>query len=357
MFRKLAFPSKYVQGAGILKELGDLLTGFGSRPILIADSIAFEKSGKYIKKNLGFLKKVKIKKFQGEVTKSKVNNISKKIFDSNSIDFVIGFGGGKTIDLAKTVSDRCKLPSAMIPTSVATNAACSAVAVLYKKNGIFDEVCRFPKHPDLVVVDSQIIAEAPIRLFVSGMGDALAAKFEAEACFKSKAKTAAGGFTSNSAISWARTCYNTIIEQGAIAMIAVKKKKVSISVENVIEAILVQSSIGFESGGTALAHAITNAITNLKRAPKLLHGEKVAFSTIVQLIVENRSISEIQNVIEFCRNVGLPTKLSDIGLDLKDALSLDQVSEAACLENNTANMPFDVDSTAIINGLKSIELF
>ena len=36
-------------------------------------------------------------------------------------------------------------------------------------------------HPDLVLVDSNIIAEAPVRFLASGMGDALATYFEAQA--------------------------------------------------------------------------------------------------------------------------------------------------------------------------------
>ena len=357
MLKILAFPNRYVQGPGIVELLSDFCTVFGSRPILIVDAKAFKAAGKELKKGLNSFEKIEIYEFHGEVTKIKVENISRKIIDGNSIDFVIGFGGGKTLDLAKSVAHRSKLPNVMVPTSVATNAACSAIAVMYTENGVLDEVFRFTEHPGLVFVDTRIIAEAPIRLFVSGMGDALAAKFEAEACAASKAQTPSGGLTGLSALAWANSCYATLMEQGAIAKIAVEKKTATKPLENVIEAILIQSAIGFESGGTALAHAVTNAITNTKKDHKYLHGEKVAFGTIVQLIIENRPIREIKDVIAFCRSVGLPTKLADIGLEAEDDHMLRQVAEAACMEKNTANMPFEVDSIAIFNGLRSTEFF
>ncbi len=44
-----------------------------------------------------------------------------------------------------------------------------------------------PANPNLVLVDTDIIANAPARLLVSGMGDALATYFEAKACQASNA--------------------------------------------------------------------------------------------------------------------------------------------------------------------------
>jgi glycerol dehydrogenase len=56
------------------------------------------------------------------------------------------------------------------------------------------KVYRFyRKYPDLVLVDSQVIAQGPPRLLVAGMGDALATWFEAKTCVAGCVKNMRGG--------------------------------------------------------------------------------------------------------------------------------------------------------------------
>ncbi len=50
-----------------------------------------------------------------------------------------------------------------------------------------------PRNPNMVIVDTQIVAGAPARLLAAGIGDALATWFEARACSRSGATTMAGG--------------------------------------------------------------------------------------------------------------------------------------------------------------------
>ena len=56
----------------------------------------------------------------------------------------------------------------MIPTAAASDAPCTFVSVLYSENGqeiVGDRI--FHKCPDLVYVDTTIVAQAPVRLPVS----------------------------------------------------------------------------------------------------------------------------------------------------------------------------------------------
>lgn len=61
----------------------------------------------------------------------------------------------------------------MIPTIASTDAPTSALSVIYTEAGEFEEYLIYPKNPDMVVMDTAIIAKAPVRLLVAGMGDAL----------------------------------------------------------------------------------------------------------------------------------------------------------------------------------------
>ncbi len=64
---------------------------------------------------------------------------------------------------------------------------------------------------------------------------------------------------------------------------------------------------GLKAGALAAAHANHNGLTVLGETHKLLHGEKVAFGTLVQLVLERRDAEDILKIIAFCRDCGLPT--------------------------------------------------
>ena len=57
--------------------------------------------------------------------------------------------------------------------------------------------------------------------------------------------------------------------------------------ENVVEINTYLSGVGFESGGLAAAHGIQKGFTVIPELHNALHGEKVAFCTIAQLVLEN----------------------------------------------------------------------
>ena len=100
--------------------------------------------------------------------------------------------------------------------------------------------------------------------------------------------------------------------------------------------------MGFESGGLAAAHAIHDGLTVLEETHKYFHGEKVAFGTLCQLVLENAPEDEINTVIDFCLTVGLPVCLEDIGVhDIGDRLT--EVAEKACIPDESIHfMPFPV---------------
>jgi glycerol dehydrogenase len=265
----------------------------------------------------------------------------------------VGLGGGKAIDTAKCVAEGNAV--IIVPTIAATDAPTSHSAVLYTPDGAFDDYAYFKQSPCVVMVDTAIIAKAPSRFLVSGMGDALSTYFEARATSKAFADVNAGlpcgcregvcgsAKSTKTALALADLCYRTLMEDGRKAKEACDADVVTAALENIVEANILLSGLGFESGGLAAAHAIHDGLTILEGTHQYYHGEKVAFGTLAQLVLENAPDAEIREVLDFCLDLGLPVCLADIGVEEIEEGELLEVAKKACIpEESVYSMPFPI---------------
>lgn len=345
-------PSKYVQGENVLASISEYVKVLGCNPMAIADSFVTDLVGETVQKSFADADMpLKTDIFNGECSRPEIERLL-EVSKEAKADVIIGIGGGKTLDTAKSIGFYQKIPVVVVPTIASTDAPTSALAVIYTPEGEFSEYLMFPSNPNMVIMDTKIIAGAPARLLVSGIGDALSTYFEARACGISGAQTMAGGASTLAAQALAKLCYDTILANGLKAKIAVENNMSSPAVEHIIEANTYLSGIGFESSGLAGAHAIHNGLTKLEECHHLFHGEKVAFGTLVQLVLENAPMEEINTVLNFCRELGLPTNLHDMGVKELNREKLMEVAEASCAEGETIhNMPFEVTPTAVLSAI------
>jgi glycerol dehydrogenase len=256
---------------------------------------------------------------------------------------IVGAGGGKVLDTARAVAADLSLPVVNCPTVASSDAPCSALSVIYSEGGVFQEYRFYRRNPDLVLVDTEVIAQAPPRLLVAGMGDALATWFEARTCLSGHIKNMRGGGSTRSAAALAELCYKTLLEDGTAALRAVEAKVVTPALERLVEANTLLSGLGFESSGLAAAHALHNGLTVAPGTHHYLHGEKVAFGLLVQLVMEGSSRSTVEQVLGFATEVGLPTTLADVGLAELPSDLLNQIAQRATAPGETIhNEPFEV---------------
>ena len=339
----IASPSRYIQGKGELSNLRLHAERLGSKLcILVSDTGKKRVASSIADSMAGSSMEAVYETFNGECSMNEINRIL-EVFRGSGSDIMVGIGGGKIHDTAKAVAYYAKAPVIIVPTIASTDAPCSALSVIYSDEGVFEQYLFLPSSPNLVLVDTDIVSKAPARLLVSGMGDALATYFEARACQASGAANCVGGKTTLAAMELARLCYETLLSDGVKAKLAVENKVCTKAVENIIEANTYLSGIGFESGGLAGAHAIHNGLTAIPETHALYHGEKVAFGTLVQLILENADEDELEEVILFCMEVGLPTTLEALGIAERDPARLREVAALACADTDTLhNMPFTV---------------
>ncbi len=343
MERIMISPSRYVQGSGAMKEIGRHILLLGNCALCIGGKRGLQSVEAELRQSCSEHQVTcSLETFRGECSKAEIDRLV-GVTERLGANVIVGVGGGKALDVAKAVAYYAKLPVAIVPTIAATDAPCSALSVIYSEQGVFESYLVLPRNPDLVLVDTSIIAKAPLRLFVSGMGDALATWFEAEACSKAPALNLPGGLSTAAALCLARLCFDTLLDYGFPAKLAVEKGVVTEAVEKVVEANTLLSGLGFESSGLAAAHAVHNGFTLLPETHAMYHGEKVAFGTLVQLVMENRKTEEIERVIKFCIEVGLPVTLADIGVKQVSDEKIYQVAEAVCAGGETVhNEPFAV---------------
>ena len=194
----LVAPLRYVQGPDALRRLGEQLLALGIKnPLVLASPSAKKAVASAITEclesrdlNHAFVD------FGGQCTWKEVERI-KNICVKGDHDAIVSCGGGKTLDAGRCAASGpavnvekeppevfskfgAGVPCINIPTVASTDAPTSAVSLIYTEKGTIEATMVFPTNPAMVLVDTSVIARAPVRLLVAGMGDALATFFEAD---------------------------------------------------------------------------------------------------------------------------------------------------------------------------------
>jgi len=350
--KKIVSPGKYIQGPGEINKLAEYCLPFGTKLFVIASESVMKLTRQRVENSFKNTQtKLYFEQFNRECSKHEIQRL-KKLAEVKEAQVILGIGGGKAIDTAKAIAFYLEIPVIIVPTIASTDAPCSAISVLYTENGIFEECLALGSNPAVVLMDTEIIAAAPVRFLVSGMGDALATYFEARAVARANALNTAGGKPTEAALALAKLCYDKLLSDGLKAKLAGENNCSTPAFEVIVEANTYLSGIGFESGGLAAAHAIHNGLTVLEECHDFYHGEKVAFGTIVQLVLENAPMEEIREVVGFCKSVGLPTTLKDLNAENVTEEQIRKVAEAATAKEETIhNMPFPVTPETVYAAL------
>ncbi|MGB2826519.1 MAG: glycerol dehydrogenase [Thermoplasmata archaeon] len=353
-FRKVIMPARYVQGAGAVHEIGYYAKQFGDRPFVVSGKTAFSRVKSELLASLTAAG-VPMIGHDDSVTECTYEKIDEVMRDADRLgaDLIIGCGGGKAVDTAKAAADKLGIPVMTFPTQCATNADQMADAVIFTEDHRFVEDYYLSRAPVLVLVDTEVAGLAPVRFLVQGMGDALASGFEKPAYAATMKARKCENQAATAALEVNLECFSVLMAHGIQAKKDAERGKVTESLEVVIEAIKLMSGFGFGGGGCAAAHAIHNGLTALPGI-KRKHGEVVAYGTIVQMVLEKRSMGEIERVVRWCRELGLPVRLSELG-DV-DAELLPVAAERACDPKDTmSNMPFPVTPTSVLDAMREVE--
>jgi glycerol dehydrogenase len=347
-------PSRYTQGKGATAALGREMAALGLEgpALIIAGKTVIGRLLETWKASLGEAGlRHAVHRFGGECSLTEVERVKAAARELGART-IVGAGGGKVLDTARAAAADLGLPVVNCPTVASSDAPCSALSVIYTEEGVFQEYRFYRKNPDLVLVDTEVIAQAPARLLSAGMGDALATWFEARTCVAGSVKNMRGGGSTQSALALAELCYRTLLADGAAALAAVSTGSVTPSLERLVEANTLLSGLGFESSGLAAAHAVHNGLTAAPETHAYYHGEKVAFGLLVQLVLEGAPRATVEEVLGFSTEVNLPITLAGIGLDGLTRDRLDPIARRATAPGETIhNEPFEVTPDMVADAI------
>lgn len=318
--RGFAAPWNYVQGPGEFDNLAAYSKKYSDSAYVLIDGFLFDNLGARLKQQFeGSGVSLTLDKFGGECSQKEIDRVVGAIHQSGA-KLVIGVGGGKTLDTAKTAAIGEDLHLIIVPTSASNDAPVSSLAVIYTEEGVHERSITFSRGSDLVLIDSQIILKAPRRLLVAGMGDALSTYFEAQACLRRQVKNAVvpGLLPCKTAMAIARLSYEILLQDSEKALLAQECGVVNEAFENIIEVNALMSGLGFENTGCSMAHAINAGLSELPQAAGALHGERVGFGVLVQLAFENAAMDTFKEVMDYMASVGLPMTLKQMGVEATD---------------------------------------
>lgn len=338
--RAMREPLKYVQGRDALLKFQEEMGYMGHRWLFVCSNSGYKACHDKIEKSFGDSDDYRRYEIFGGISSKGEIAKMEEIVKDDKIDVVVAAGGGSAVDTAKATAYYTGKHIVIIPTVAATDAPCTGLSVIYNDDHSFDKYLFYPSNLDAVMVDTAVIANAPVKFLIAGMGDALGTYFEGRASIRTESASLEGTGITRAGQALAKLCYETLRDYGKQAIEACKVHAVTPALENIVEANVYLSGVGADNVNCAAAHSFYNGVTSLgiKHAD---HGCCVALGTLVQLVLEGVPKEEFEEVQNFCLEVGLPVTLEEIGVTTVE--QVETIAENACVPGETIhNLAGDV---------------
>ncbi|WP_235831379.1 iron-containing alcohol dehydrogenase [Gordonia zhaorongruii] len=353
--RTFAAPRRYLQGAGALDLVGAETVRHGRTPVLYVDAGVSELISPRVHDSMSTadLRPTLIDVTADTVTRDRISRAHRQA--PASTDVVVGVGGGATIDVAKGVADLFSVPFISVPTIASNDGPTAAIYAMYDKTGTLSELGRMADNPASVIVDTALIASAPTKFLIAGIGDALSKRFEAHACSRGTGLTTQGTRPLAIGEIVANGCADTILQCGEAAVSEAALGTPGPAFEAVIEAVVLQSGIGYENGGLSIAHCMTRGLQTGRGSSSYLHGFHVGYGLLVQLALEGYDDDLRARIRAFLVAVGLPIRLGDLGMADPTDAELTDLAAAAAAAPHTANTWVVADTDSIRTAIDVVE--
>ncbi|WBU62094.1 glycerol dehydrogenase [Paracoccus albus] len=347
-------PSRYVQGPGALAGIGTEVARLGDSAVCVIDAALMKPHGDKLSdscREAGVA--ARLLPFGGECTEGEVTRLAADA--GQGVQIVIGFGGGKCIDAGKAVAHQLGAKVVTVPGIASTDAPTSHNYVLYAEDHSLLEVRKLPRNPDLVIVDTAIIAAAPRQFFVAGIGDAIGKCHEVRCCAEAGGRNIFGASPAWSSVALADACHDVLRRFASDALAAVDRGSPDPALERVTEAVVLMSGLAFESGGLSVAHSMTRGLTAVAPWSQAMHGLQVAYANIVQMRAQGADEAEIDDFAGFSRDLGLPVSLFDLGGRQATDAEIATIAELTMRSPHIGHLPRVLDLAGLKGAIRWVE--
>ncbi|MFS2222277.1 iron-containing alcohol dehydrogenase family protein [Pantoea sp. B65] len=311
--QNLVFPARVLRGAGVIQQLGGICRQLGQRALLIGGHQALEAVEPHVRAQLAAaqVELVGSEWFGGETSLRQIARLGELAKTLNA-EVIIAAGGGKALDTCKAVGAEHHIPLITIPTIAATCAAVTPLSIRYDDQGNFYDIFPLPQAPAAVIIDSALLAKAPLRWLAAGLGDTLAKWYEFRAVSQRHPPL---GANEKSSLAHSLICYEVIAEHGPKACEALRNQQPDQHLDQALDAIFTFAGItSLMSNGAHMAasHAIYEGFTFCDKTREYGHGLLVGYGNLCLLALENRSDEELLREMTLAYQCGIPLTLTAI---------------------------------------------
>lgn len=347
-------PSEYLQEIGALDQLEEKLLERGFRHVLIVHG---EKSWRAAAPFWPTFSTVTSEtyRYHGECSISEIEALT-QYANEKAVDAIIGVGGGKVLDLVKAASHNLHQRPVLIPTLASNCSPWASLSVIYDDQGAFVNYTIFPESASLVLIEPRILVTAPVELLIAGIGDTLAKWYEADVQLGDMENKPVPLELSYFA---AKQCKEVLLKHSEGAIEAAKTGVVNDDFVKVAETIIMTGGLvggfGDRYGRIAGAHAVHNGLTVLDETHDALHGDKVAYGILIQLVLEDKW-DEIEKLIPYYQKIGLPASLQKIGVNEPTEEDIQRVAEKTVLPEESIHvLPGEITAERVREAMLVLE--
>ncbi|CAG9295415.1 iron-containing alcohol dehydrogenase family protein [Celerinatantimonas diazotrophica] len=343
------FPAHYHRGPDVAQQLAKYCQQLGPKAMVLGGHTAL----KVLKEHVGEIANASYHWFGGVCSINNINKL-KAIAETEQAQVIVAVGGGKALDTGKAVAVEMGLPIITIPTIAATCAAVTPLSIRYLDNGHFLDLYHLPSAPQVILVDTAILARSPQRWLAAGLGDTLAKLYEYRSLrhdnsivIGDKKLTA---FTS-------QLCFDLIQTYGADACHALNQGQSNEALEQVVDAIMLyagMTSLMASGAHATIAHGLFEGLTVNDDVREFGHGLLVGYGNLVLLALEQRSDDELIEAIQLAKDCQIPTTLAEIKPDWSEA-ELDEVYQATLATPDAQLLPFKVTIESLAQACQRVD--
>ena len=350
MERAVLSKSAYKYGAGEIENLAEHVRIYGTKSLVLIDSLLIETIGEKISNNYACTKS--ICKITEVSEKSSEEDMNRLIKEAKFYDNIIGIGSGKTLDMANEIAFMNECPFIVIPFITFTNASCSGCL-----NVSGEDYAIYSRKPNMVIIDSQVIIDAPVSFLIKGIEYTLSVYFDLRAAIRYSSKLSRKAELMSFELIRLNKCYEHILDNGLQAIRDAQENVLTGKLESVVQSCLYINYAFYSQEGLnihskyAVIHAVRNGLSMLKANSSQSNKEEISFAILVLLVLENVSTKELYQILLFFWEIGLPITLEEIGIHAIDSERMKQIAKIICdqkmMFGNTYVKPAEIAAAII----------